>query len=157
MARYHVDNRFAGTEQNLSTTYKTIVDIEATSGTLCRGRVTSFMVGADGAPNATDCQIIYTIERTTATGTATSATPNPINPADVATRSTAFVNATAEGTYTLPLESLALNQRASQRWVAQDQDAMIVWPATAHNGIVGLALSPTYAAPVLFSIDYEDQ
>lgn len=156
MARYHVDNRFAGTEQNLSTVYKTMVAVTAATATLCRGRLTSFMVGADGPPNSTDCQIIYTIQRQTAAGTSTAATPNPINPADVASRSVAAVNFTAEGTYTLPVESLALNQRASQRWVAQDQDAMIPWPATNLNGLAFMALSPTYGAPCLFSVDYED-
>lgn len=157
MSRYHVDNRFAGTQQNLTTGYKTAVALTASNATLLRrGRCTSFMVGADGAPNATDCQIVYAIQRQTAAGTSTAATPNPVVPADAVSLQVASVNFTAEGTYTLPIESLSLNQRASQRWVAQDQDAMLLWPATNLAGFAFMALSPTYAAPVLISVDYED-
>ena len=155
MARYHVDNRFAGTQQNITTTYKSQTAIAAATATLCRGRAVGFAVGADGAPNATDCQIVYTVERVTAAGTGTSATPNPLGP-DVASRSVATVNNTIEGTYTLPIWSRVLNQRASMQWVAQDTDAMLIWPATNLNGVIGLALSPTYAAAVFFGIDYED-
>lgn len=156
MARYHLDNRMAGTQQNLTATNKTLLGITGTTATLCRGRIVAIQVGADGAPNATDCQIVYTVQRQTAVGTATAATPNPLVPADVASRSTALVNGTAEGTYTLPVWDRALNQRASMQWAAQDTDAMILWPATNAAGLVLLALSPTYAAPALGGIEYED-
>lgn len=156
MARYHVDNRMAGTQQSLTTTYKTLASVVGVTATLCRGRAVGLAVGADGAPNATDCQIVYTVQRQTATGTATSATPNPIVPADVASRSSAFVNYTAEGTYTLPIWSRSLNQRASMQWVAQDTDAMLLWPATNNAGLALMALSPTYASFALGIVDYED-
>ena len=158
MARYHADNRMAGTQQNLSTTYKTLIEVHGVTATLCRGRATQISIGADGAPNATDCQIVYTIQRITAAGTGGAAvTPNPIVPADVASRSGSRANETAEGTYTLPIWSRSLNQRASMQWAAPDTDAMLLWPATNLAGVVLLALSPTYAAPALGGIDYEDQ
>ena len=157
MARYHVDNRFAGTQQSLSTTYKTLAVVKAATATLCRGRAVGLSIGADGAPNATDCQIVYAVQRQTADGTATATTPNPIVPGDVASRSVAAVNATAEGTYALPIWSRSLNQRASMQWVAQDTDAMLLWPATNLAGLALMALSPTYAAAALGGIDYEDQ
>ena len=75
MARYHVDNRMAGSQQAVSTTYKTALAVTAATATLCRGRAVSFKIGPDGAPNATDCQIIYTVERQTAAGTSSAATP----------------------------------------------------------------------------------
>src|SRR5689334_10936433 len=103
MARYHVDNDFGGTKQNLSTSYKTLVAVFAATATLCRGRITAIAIGTVGAPNATDCNIIYTVQRQTVDGTGTSATPNPIVPADVASRQTSKVNYTIEGTYTLPI------------------------------------------------------
>lgn len=156
MARYHVDNRFAGTQQNLTTTFKTLAAVWSVTATLTRGRVVAAQVGADGAPNATDCQIVYAIERMTADGTATAATPAALNPADVASRMTSKVNYTAEGTYTLLIWTRALNQRASMQWAAQDTDAMLTWAATNLVGVVLLALSPTYAAPALGGIDYED-
>jgi len=156
MARYHVDNRQAGTQQNLTTTYKTLTAIWAVTATLCRGRAVALQVGADGAPNASDCQIVYAVQRQTADGTATSATPNPLVPGDVASRQTSKVNYTAEGTYTLPIWSRVLNQRASMQWAAQDTDAMLLWPATNLSGLALLALSPTYAAPALGGIEYDD-
>lgn len=156
MGRYHVDNRQAGTQQNLTTTYKTLLSLVGVTATLCRGRAVALQVGADGAPNATDCQIIYTVQRQTAAGTATAATPNPLVPGDVASRTGAAVNYTADGIYTLPIWTRALNQRASMQWAAQDTDAMLLWPATNAVGLALLALSPTYAAPALGGIEYDD-
>ena len=156
MSRYYVDNRFAGTQQNLSTTYKTLTAVWSVTATLRRGRCVAIDVGADGAPNATDCQIVYTIQRQTADGTATSATPNPRFPADAASSMASKVNYTIEGTYTLPQWSRALNQRNSMQWAAQDVDAMILWPATNLNGLALVALSPTYAAPAKGGMEYED-
>jgi len=156
MARYHVDNRMAGSQQAQTTTYKTAVSVTGTTATLSRGRCVSIKHGADGAPNATDCQIVYAVQRQTATGTSTPATPNPLVPADVASRSTAAVNYTAEGTYTLPIWVMPLNQRASAIWNAQDVDAMLLWPATNAAGLAFMALSPTYTANVLIGVDYED-
>lgn len=156
MARYHVDNRFAGTQQNLGSTFKTLATVTALTATLCRGRAVGVTIGADGAPNATDCQIVYAIQRQTVAGTATAATPNPLIPGDVASRSGAFVNYTIEGTYTLVIWSRALNQRASMQWTAPDTDAALAWPATNVAGLALMALSPTYAAPAHGGLDYED-
>lgn len=156
MARYHVDNRFAGTQQVLTTTFKTLAAVWSITAGISRGRVCALQVGADGAPNATDCQIVYALERQTADGTATTATPNPMDPADVATRKASKVNYTAEGTYTLITWSRSLNQRASMQWAAQDNDAMIMWAATNLVGVALLALSPTYAAAALGGIDFDD-
>jgi hypothetical protein len=156
MSRYYFDNRFAGTEQNLSTTPKTLASITSLTATLRRGRCVALAIGPDGAPNATDCQIVYQVQRQTAAGTATAATPNPRFPADQASSMGAFVNYTAEGTYTLFQWARALNQRASMQWAAQDNDAMILWPATNLAGLALMALSPTYAAPALGGIEYED-
>lgn len=156
MSRYHFDNRMAGSEQNLTTTYKTLSAMWALTANLRRGRAVAIQVGADGAPNATDCQIVFAVQRQTADGTATSATPNPIVPADSASAMAAKVNYTAEGTYTLPIWSRSLNQRASMQWAAQDTDAMLLWPATNLAGLALMALSPTYAAPALGGFEYED-
>lgn len=159
MARYHVDNRLAGTQQVISTGYKTQVSVVGVTATLCRGRAVALAYGPDAPPNSSDCNIVYTIERITAVGTGgAAATPNPIVPGDVASRSACRVNETAEGTYTLPVFTRALNQRASQQWAAQDNDAMLQWAATNGAGLVALALCPAgFADKVFFGIDYEDQ
>jgi hypothetical protein len=156
MSRYYFDNRFGGTQQNLTTTPKTLAALWAVTANLRRGRAVALSVGPDGAPNATDCQIVYQVQRQTADGTATAATPNPRVPADSASAMTAKVNYTVEGTYTLPQWVRSLNQRASMQWAAQDVDAMILWAATNLAGLALTALSPTYAAPALGGIEYED-
>ena len=156
MPRYHVDNRFAGTQQNLTTTFKTLSAVYTTSGSLIRGRCVELSVGADGAPNASDCQIVYAVQRyTTTSGTGTAATPNAKDTADSTTLHLSKVNFTAEPTYSSILWSRALNQRTSMQWQGSDQDAGLRWAATADAGLVLVALSPTYAAPALGGIDFE--
>lgn len=156
--RCYFDNRLAGTQQALTTTFKTLSAVWAVTATLSRGRACGLNVGADAAPNATDCQIVYDVSRQTADGTATSVTPLPLNPADVASRMAAKANYTAEGTITATSSvwRRALNQRASLQWVAQDESAMLTWPATNLAGIALRALSPTYAAAALGGVEYED-
>lgn len=158
MALYNVNNRMAGTQQAMTTTFKTVVGLNAATATLKRGRVWELNFGADGAPNATDCQIVYDVSRMTAAGTGTAATPTPDNPADVASGIVATVNYTAEPTVTAAssLFSIALNQRASQCWRAMSADQCLVIPATNLAGLVLRALSPTYAANVLGHTVHED-
>lgn len=159
MARYHVDNDFGGTKQNLSTGYKTLTALWAVTATLCRGRAVGLAVAPVGAPNATDCNIIYAVQRQTADGTATAtATPNPIIPGDVASRSVSKVNYTAEGTYTLPIWARSLNQRTSMQWLAPDIDAMLAWPATNLAGLACVAkgADSTFTTTAFFGLDYED-
>ncbi len=158
MAKYHVDNRLAGTQQALTTTFKTQAAITAATATLARGRIYEMNFGADGAPNATDCNIVYDVSRQTAAGTSTAATPLPLDPANVASRQVCAVNFTAEGTITAAstVFDQSLNQRASQRWVAMDQDSMLYWPATNLAGLAFRALSPTYTGNVLADLFYED-
>jgi hypothetical protein len=160
MARYFFDNRFAGTQQNIPTTSAgataAIASVWSLTATLRRGRCVAVSVGADGPPNATDCQIIYQVQRQTADGTGTTATPNPRFPGDSASSMAGKVNYTVAPTFSLIQWSRSLNQRASMQWAAQDYDAMILWPATNLSGLTVLAFSPTYATAVLCGIEYED-
>ena len=156
MPKYHTDNRLAGTQQNLAATFKTLVALTAATATLKRGRIMELLVGADGAPNATDCQIVYDVSRQTAAGTSTAITPTPKDPADVAAGTVGAANFTAEGTITATstLLNMSLNQRASQRWFAMDENDGLIWPATNLAGLAVRALSPTYAAPALASVTH---
>lgn len=153
MALYSTNNRLAGSQQNLTSTFKTIIALTAATGaaTLKRGWIYEVEVGADGAPNATDCAIVWDWSRQTAAGTSTSATPNPLDSADTAAGLVAAVNFTGEGTITAAssLMSLALNQRNSQRWIARDEKSALIIPATNLAGIAARALSPTYASTVV--------
>lgn len=153
MALYSSNNRLAGTQQALTTTFKTQMSLTAATGaaTLKRGWIYEWEVGADGAPNATDCAIVYDWSRQTAAGTSTSATPNPLDSADTAAGLVCTVNFTAEPTITAAssLASIALNQRNSQRWIARDEKSAMIIPATNLAGIAARALSPTYASTVV--------
>jgi hypothetical protein len=90
--------------------------------------------GSEATP--ADAAILWVAQRCTALGTVTAVTPKPLDPADAATESDAGENATAEPTYTSGevMLSIALNQRASFRWVAAP-GGEIVTPATASNGL----------------------
>jgi len=158
MARYALHNRAAGTQQAVSTAYKTLVNI--IGATTRRARMWQVAFGADGAPNATDCQMVWdlcTKDATTA-GTGTSATSNIIklNSADGAPQLTAAVNYTAEPTVFTSVFNFAINQRASQLWTAFDQDQCVVMPATANFGLAVRVLSPTYTNNALATMVFEE-
>jgi hypothetical protein len=149
MGMYAVNNRQAGTQQNITTTFKSQISVTAQTTGLRRGNLAEIIVGPDGAPNATDCQIVHDITRCSGTiGTGTSATPSPLNPADAASATVGTVNFTIEtATTTTSLWQVGLNQRASQRWIAAPGQELI-WAATNLVGLLTRALSPTNAVPV---------
>jgi hypothetical protein len=160
MARYSINNRMAGSQQAITTTLKSQTEITAATATLCRGWLVEIAVGAEGTPNATDCNIVYDVARATTLGTGTAATPNPVGP-DVASRSVGTVNHTVEPTVTGgaafvgSLWSRSLNQRAAQQWFA-NPGSEIIWPATNLAGLVSRALSPTTTQTVLVDFRYDD-
>ncbi len=93
-----------------------------------------FVFGSEATP--ADAGILWTVRRCTTAGTGTGVTPQPLDPADAATESDAAENHTIEPTYTAGaiMLNIALNQRATFRWVAAP-GGEIVTPATASNGI----------------------
>lgn len=153
--RYSTNNRLAGSQQAMTTTFKTLVELTAATATLTRGALMDLSFGADGAPNATDCQIVYDLSRATTIGTGTAATPLPLDNTSGAAGSVGTVNHTAEPTITAAssLYMIPLNQRASLR-VFFDQG--IRWPATNLNGLAFRALSPTYTGNVGATLFHEE-
>lgn len=154
MARYSFANTLGGTQQNLSTSFKTICAIFATTGatTLRRGWVDEINVGQDGSLNSTDCQVSWDVSRMTADGTGTAITPPPTETNDAAALLTYKVNYTAEPTVTANstvLQIPPLNQRIPFRWKVFDLSQAIVIPATNAAGIVLRAKSATYASTVI--------
>jgi hypothetical protein len=152
MARYAVSNTLAGSEQNLSSSYKTLIAVTAATGatTLRRGWIDEVEVGADGAAVSTDCQILWNWQQQTAAGTSTAATPNPTpDGSDAAALLTYAVNFTAEGTYagTSSLLSMATNQRQSQRIAYADYRLTpLIVPAVNLKGIALTAKSTNYTS-----------
>ena len=154
MALYAFNNVMAGTQQALSSSYKTILAVTAATGaaTLRRGWLYEFEIGADAVPNSTDCPISYNILVQTAAGTATSITPNPVDVGgqDAAAQLTYVANATVEGTYAAnsTLFYLGLNQRASQKQIFRDEKSCLIIPAVNLKGLALCAKSPNYTGTV---------
>lgn len=152
MPRYSANNTQGGSEQNLSSTAKTLIVVTAATGatTLRRGWIDELFVGADGSINATDCQILWNWLVQTAAGTVTADTPQPTpDGADAAALLTYGINATAEGTYSAAssLLAFATNQRQSQRVQYADfRLSPLIIPAVNLKGIAGTAKSPTYTS-----------
>lgn len=149
MAIYAESNKLGGSQQNLAASPgKTMINLTALTGaaTLKRGWIYEWEVGADGAPNATDCAITWEFIRNTSVGTGTAVTPSPLDLADQAAGLVATANHTAEPTMGVSLMAVALNQRNSQRWIARDEKSSMIVPATTVTGIGCRAYSPTYAS-----------
>lgn len=138
--------------QTLTTTFKTLIGVNASSATaLRRGKLYDLMVGTNVSP--ADQYMQYDVSRMTAAGTGTSATINALDGADTSILTVGSVNYTAEPTVTAnsSLINIGVNQRASYRWVAAP-GSELVWPATNLAGLVCRALSggsPTSTATVM--------
>ncbi len=136
-------SRYAATGElsAVGSSYKTALIL--TGGTGVRPRIYDWLIGQGGTP--ADNAVYGLLQRATTAGTVTSVTPAPLDPADPAAEITAGENASAEPTYTASTEllELALNQRASYRWVAAPGGELII-PATASNGIGSRAKSAAY-------------
>lgn len=146
MAVYSASNALGGTQQATSATYKTQLTLTG-AGTPVRALVQELDVGTPGTP--ADNYMEYDVSRQTAVGTATSITPNPLDGGARACSTLGAANATAEGTITASSSVfyLALNQRASYRWVAAPGSEMII-PATSAAGFAFRARSAAYTGTV---------
>ena len=113
------------------------------------------MFGSEASP--ADNAFLYIVQRCTALGTSTAVTPSPIDPADAATESDAGENHTIEPTYTanLVLLAIALNQRATFRWVAAPGGELVT-PATASNG-VGIQTTTSSAVAISATLHANEQ
>lgn len=158
MANYGVNNLLAGSQQAISSAFKTIVVVTAaTSPALKRVRWYDFEIGQDGSP--ADNVITWDISRQTNVGTATSATPNAIDPADGAAVSVGAVNATGEGTITASSSvwTLPPNQRASYRWqVNLGSGQELISPATNLNGLALRAKAASYTGTVVAQLYFNE-
>jgi len=152
MAKYAI----TGTQATVSGSYKSVLSIAATTGALRRGKVYDLLIGTNGTP--ADNYLQWDISRMTAVGTATSVTPQALDPADVAALGTAANNYTAEPTVTAnsSLLNVGVNQRASYRWVAAP-GSELVFPATANNGLALRTLSGGYTGSATGDYMYEEQ
>lgn len=149
MAKFAMSNGNAGSSQVNTTTYKTQADVTAATGatTLRRAWIYDVMFGADGTP--ADNVVVYKIDRQTSTGTRSAAVLAPLDFGDAAALITAGVNTTVEPIVTAAtqLVEIAVNQRASYRWIAAPGGELVV-PATNVAGLGMRSKSPAYTGTV---------
>jgi hypothetical protein len=127
MRRYTVDG------QTAAGTNLTIMEVIAATTT--RGRIYDIIVGSDATP--ADVATEYNLIRGTVSGTGTTTpTARALDPADPAALLTAKVGTFSGQTKTAnsAVMNIALNQRATFRWVAVP-DGEIVVPATTDNWV----------------------
>lgn len=151
MPNYASSNALGGTQVAVSTSYKTLVNVYASSATQARrAKIYDVLVGTNGTP--ADNYIEWDISRFSATAilTATAVTPNPLDVADAAFLGVSTANATTENTYVnngtgASVFYVGVNQRASYRWVAAP-GGELVYPATNLAGLGGRTRSGGYTS-----------
>lgn len=133
--RYSVDG-----EQNIASPDDTCLIL--TTATTVRPGIYFIMVGVSGTP--ADSAITHYGQRSTAAGTSTAVTPQPLDLDDPAALCSAGENSTIEPTYTSNaiLFRLALNQRASHSWYADAYGALTISDTSA----AGLGFFPVHAS-----------
>lgn len=159
---YGANTLLGGTPQNIGTTFAAATGSQATvtaaTATLRRNQIIDVSFGPSGAPNSTDCTILYDVSRCTTVGTGGSAvvaTPN--DPTASASGTVVTANQTAAPTTTAAssLYSGGFSQRASQRIVLRE-DEFWIGPATNVAGTVYRAQSATYASTIAWQIYFQD-
>ena len=122
-----------------------------------RPKIYDLIIGSDAsaADNATE----YNLQRTTAVGTEGSGfTPVPLDSLTVASTADAGVGVFgAEPTYTANavLLEVALNQRATFRWVAAP-DGQIILTAASGNGVGVRSITTSAAINVSVTLHFEE-
>lgn len=149
-AKFSASNTLGGTQQSLSTSYKTLLALTAATATLTSAEVYDVMFGTDGTP--ADNTVTYDISRQTAAATGTAVTPVALDGSKRAAGTVGTANATVEGTITgaSSVLSIAVNQRASYRWVAAPGSELII-PATNLAGFAFRAKSPSYTGTAVLT------
>lgn len=145
---------YAVTMTRTASTTASLGSIQSNATRPRRGAWYDLLLGSQAA--AADNPFLYVLQRFTAPGTFTSVTPQPLDSADFATESTAGQAHTIEPTYTAGqiLLEIALNQRATFRWVSTEH-GQLIYPATASNGI-GIATPTSSAVAITGQVHYTE-
>lgn len=154
MALYGVSNVSATTPtlNNVATTVKTMLQIAAQTTGIRRAFMYEWKVGPSGLPNATDCELVWTVIKQTTAGTGGVAmTASALDQADSAAATVCLGSLTAEptGPETGVIDTLGANQRGSYQWqVNPGGPGELVVPATNLAGLGIRVKSSTYASTV---------
>ena len=151
MARYSIDGA-----QAVASPDDTTLTLTADATRPRRCKVYDIILGSSATP--ADNALIRTVQRCTAAGTSSAVTPLALDPADVATEDDAGENHTVEPTYTAAAQLLviAMNQRATYRWVAAPGGELVT-PATAANGVGEFATHASFTGSVETTMHFENQ
>lgn len=157
MAKYNISNNLGGTQQAITSTFKTILSV-ASSATPKRNRVYFIKLGQDAAPAASDNSITFDVARLTAAGTATTITPTKKDDADGAALAACAANHTVEPTITAnsTVWIWAGNQRAPFSWFAYSDSDQLVSPATSGSGLALRCRSAGYTGTVIADMSFEE-
>lgn len=134
--------RYSGSGSTAAGTNLTIGEVLAV-GTTTRARIYDIIVGSDATP--ADVATKFRVIRGTVSGTAgTTFVPTALDPADPASLMSFKIGTFSGQTKTANSQMLeiALNQRATFRWVAVPDSELII-PATADNWIGLESISST--------------
>ena len=156
MSCFSASNLLGGTQQAIAATAKTILALTAATATLTSAEVYELSTSVDGTP--ADNVLTWDLVRQTAAGTSTAVTPNALNGAKRAAGTVGSANFSGEGTITAnsAVWELALNQRASFRWVAYGPDSELIIPATNLAGFALRAKSPAYTGFVVGGMKFRE-
>lgn len=105
-----------------------------------------------------DNALEFLVQRFTAAGTSTGVTPTSTDPADPTPQAVCGQNHTVEPTYTGSqlLLDVPMNQRATQTWVALDEDDEFKLPATAANGAGIQPIHSSFTGNVTVTMKFKD-
>lgn len=126
-----------------ATSVKSVGLLTAAASSPRRAKLYDVSFGSSATPG--DNAFLWQIQRCTTAGTGTTTTPNSLDPADTLASTIVCTNVvTVDPTLTAAafLYQVALNQRASWRWVAAPYGELLI-PATASNGLALIASSAT--------------
>jgi hypothetical protein len=159
MAGFAASNLNATTpaQQAISTTFKTLINLAASSTTATRRiKVYEFVFGTDGTP--ADNAMTWDVSVTSAAGTGTAGVVVDLDQADSAFLGVATINYTAEPTVTANSSRWAagMNQRATHRWVAYPGKELVI-PATNLAGLAFRTKSPGYTGTATTQVEFEEQ
>ncbi len=150
--------RYTGYANTTNTTSTTVPMCGVNGATTTRGRIYDFIVGSEATP--ADAATRFSFRRTSTSGAAsgTLITPNALDAADPAALLAFFqVWTTTQPTVTASSDILqvAMNQRATFRWVAVPDSELVV-PASASNEIVIMSVVASATAVWDFNVMWQE-
>lgn len=150
MAKYSVEmNRAASATLSVGT-------ITADATTPRRQKIYDLTMGSEATP--ADFAFLWQVQRCTTAGTNTPVTPQALDPSDALALADAGENHTVDPTLTANaiLLAIALNQRATFRWVASPGGELVI-PATASNGVALRTPTAGGTPAITATVHFEEQ